>query len=70
MQFSPEDMKKFLGVAESLEAIRDQHLFRENYLTFDAYCRATWGMSEEQLNPILAEATLERQLRKSKPDNQ
>lgn len=60
-------MDQFLKVARALKTIRDKRLFREDYRSFDAYCRAKLGKSGEEIERMLAEADLELQVRKAKP---
>lgn len=43
-------------VARSLGQIRDQRLYREEYLTFEAYCRERWGMGRNYVNKQIVAA--------------
>jgi hypothetical protein len=38
-------LQTFIEVGRALLEIRDSRLYRENYSTFEAYCRERWGMS-------------------------
>jgi hypothetical protein len=37
-------------VAKALAAIRDRRLYREDYSTFEDYCRERWGMTHRHVN--------------------
>ena len=37
-------------VAKALSAIRDRRLYRQDYSTFEAYCRKRWGMTRQHVN--------------------
>lgn len=64
---SQEDMEKFLKVSRALKTIRDKRLFREEFRTFDEYCRAKWGKSGSEVDRFIAEADLELRVREGKP---
>lgn len=38
-------IKTFVEVGDALLTIRDQRLYREQFKTFEAYCREQWGFS-------------------------
>lgn len=38
-------MKTFIAVGNALLQIRDLRLYRQNYNTFEDYCRSRWGMN-------------------------
>jgi hypothetical protein len=64
---SQEDMEQFLKVSRALKTIRDKRLFREEFRTFDEYCRAKWGKSGDEVDRLIAEADLELRMREGKP---
>ena len=66
----PEKMKKFLEVAGAIRLIRDKQLYREQFISFGAYCLAEIGLPEESVSALLAEADLEAALRKANPSMQ
>lgn len=39
-------IREFVKVGRALAAIRDEQLYRNDFTTFDAYCRERWGMSK------------------------
>lgn len=43
-------------VAEALTEIRDKRLYKEDYATFEAYCRERWGMTHRRANQQIAAA--------------
>lgn len=45
--------RAFVEVGEALIAIRDERLYRERYDTFEAYCRAKWGISSRYGNILI-----------------
>ncbi|MHC1766830.1 MAG: hypothetical protein AB9869_21410 [Verrucomicrobiia bacterium] len=64
---SQEDMEQFLKVSRALKTIRDKRLFREEFRTFDEYCRAKWGKSGDEVDRLIAEADLELRMREGNP---
>ncbi len=40
----------------ALMAIRDKRLYREQYATFETYCRERWGMGRNYVNKQIAAA--------------
>ena len=62
---SKEKMDEFLQVSQALKTIRDQRLFRQEFTSFDAYCRTKWGIPGPVAERFIAEADLERQARKA-----
>lgn len=40
-----QGIKTFVEVGSALARIRDERLYRENYETFEAYCKERWGMA-------------------------
>lgn len=65
-----EKMDGFLKVSEALKTIRDRRLYREQFASFDAYCRARVGLPGDMVNRMLAEADLELEMRKRNPEAQ
>ena len=47
-------LKTFWQVGDALTAIRDGKLYRENFDTFDAYCRGRWKFSERRARQLMA----------------
>ena len=46
--------KVFIQVSEALMEIRDKRLYRENYPTFDEYCKDKWGFTARHGQRLLA----------------
>lgn len=46
--------KVFIAVSEALMEIRDKRLYRENYPTFDEYCKEKWGFTARHGQRLLA----------------
>jgi hypothetical protein len=67
LRLPKETMDQFLKVSQALKTIRDKRLFREEFRSFDEYCRAKWGKSGEEIERLIAEAELELRMRKGKP---
>ncbi len=40
-------LKTFVEVSHALKEIRDSKLYRQEYPTFDKYCREKWGWSRQ-----------------------
>lgn len=70
MSIPADKMKTFLEVAGAIRTIRDQRLYREEFESFEAYCLARLGLSEEVVSRLLAEAALEDRLSQGSPENQ
>ncbi len=51
--------KSFREVCKALIKIRDKKLYREQYLTFDEYCRDRWKFTEIQFNDYVKTAQSE-----------
>ena len=45
-----------IDAAKALVSIRDERLFREQYASFEEYCRHEWGLSGSRLDRMLAVA--------------
>jgi hypothetical protein len=60
-------MDQFLEACRAFKTIRDRRLFRGEFNSFDAYCRAKWGKSGEEVNRLIAEAEVELQARNANP---
>jgi hypothetical protein len=79
-------LQTFYEVGKALNEIRESKLYKENYKTFDDYCRERWGMSKthanryiiasdvaDNLTPIGAKIETEsqaRELSKADPEQQ
>jgi len=46
-------LKTFIEVGNALLAIRDGRLYRDDYLTFEDYCRERWGMSRSRAHRVI-----------------
>lgn len=49
-------IKTFVEVGDALLTIRDQRLYREQFKTFEAYCREQWGFSRSHANRLIESA--------------
>jgi hypothetical protein len=49
-------------VDQAFLEIRDSRLYRENYSTFEAYCRERWGMSKTHSNRLIDASDVVRTL--------
>jgi hypothetical protein len=65
-------MKTFVEVGKALLTIRDQRLYREQFKTFDAYCREQWGFSKVHATRLVQAAQVVENLVPigTKPDNE
>jgi hypothetical protein len=63
---SRKDMDEFLRVCQAFKTIRDRRLYRNEFASFDDYCRAKYRMPGAQIEKFIAEAELELQARKAK----
>ena len=70
MSIPADKMKAFLEVANAIRTIRDQRLYRAEFESFNAYCLARLGLSEEEVSRLLAQATLEDRLLGGSPETQ
>lgn len=52
----------FVQVAEALQHIRDNRLYRAEFKTFQAYCRDKWNFTRQYVNQIIAGAEAVRTL--------
>jgi len=48
----------FIDIGNALAAIRDQHLYRQEYGTFEKYCRDRWNFSRQRAHQFLRAAPL------------
>ncbi len=55
-------LSTFRDVGEALVAIRDRRLYREDFSSFEAYCRGKWGISKTQANRQIAAAKVAENL--------
>jgi hypothetical protein len=49
-------LKTFVDVGTALMEIRDKRLYRQQYGTFEDYCRERWGMVRQNANRLIAAA--------------
>lgn len=47
-------LKTFVDVGRALLSIRDSKLYRNDYSTFENYCRDRWGMTRRSANRMIA----------------
>lgn len=52
----------FVAVGAALQKIRDQKLYREQYATFEDYCRERWGWSRQRAYQIISAAEVVKSL--------
>lgn len=52
----------FVSVGNALLEIRDSRLYRQQYQTFEAYCRERWGMGRNYPNRLIQAAEVARNL--------
>jgi hypothetical protein len=55
-------LKTFVQVGEALLTIRDARLYRDTHDTFEAYCRAKWGLSKTHGNRLITAAQIVHEL--------
>ena len=55
-------LQQFVDVGNALVEIRDARLYRDQYETFEAYCRQKWKMSKTHANRLILSAQAVRQL--------
>lgn len=55
-------LSDFYDVGIALMQIRDGQFYRENYSTFEAYCRAKWGMSKPRAYQLIKAAGVQDNL--------
>lgn len=55
-EYSQREWNAFLQVAEALTTIRDEHLYRQNYSSFEQYCRDKWHYSKAHAYHLIAAA--------------
>lgn len=53
MSLTPENLASFVATAEALAEIRDRRLYRDQFPTFDAYCRSHCGVSGQRVNQLI-----------------
>lgn len=58
-------LKTFADVGNALLAIRDGRLYREQYATFEEYCREKWGLRQSRAYQLMDSAKLTNQLKSS-----
>lgn len=46
-------LKAFKEVANALQDVRDQNLYRIKYATFEEYCRDKWGITARHANRLM-----------------
>lgn len=52
----------FVAVGNALLEIRDSRLYRQQFSTFEAYCRERWGMVRQQANRLIQAAEVAENL--------
>lgn len=55
-------LKTFVDVGLALLAIRDGRLYRQEYDTFEEYCRQRWGFQRHRANRLIAAAEVSQNL--------
>jgi hypothetical protein len=55
-------MQSFVEVGTALLEIRDERLYRDEYATFEEYCRQRWGWGRNYVNKQIAAAEVIRNL--------
>lgn len=65
-------MRSFIEVGTALLKIRDGRLYRENYPTFDEYCRERWGWRRRNVDQQIKAAEIAQGLSAAalKPENE
>ncbi len=51
-----------MGVVTALKEIRDSRLYREQYATFEAYCKERWGFARNYANKLIQSAEVTGEL--------
>ncbi|MFA5445552.1 MAG: hypothetical protein WC262_11340, partial [Bacteroidales bacterium] len=49
-----QGLNTFVDVGNALLEIRDKRLYRQDYSTFEDYCREQWGFSKNYANKLIA----------------
>lgn len=49
-------LRTFVEVGQSLQAIRDERLYREHFDRFEDYCRERWGWNDRRASQLIAAA--------------
>ena len=57
-----KNLKSFYEVGFALMQIRDNKLYRENYITFEHYCKEKWRMSRPRAYQLIAAAEVQDNL--------
>jgi hypothetical protein len=57
-----KNLKSFYEVGFALMQIRDNKLYRENYITFEHYCKEKWHMSRPRAYQLIAAAEVQDDL--------
>ena len=57
------NFKAFLDVGERLADIRDRRLYREEFATFESYCRTRWEMSDRRARQLIEGTEIVHELR-------
>lgn len=53
MSLTPENLASFVETAKALSEIRDRRLYRDQFPTFDAYCRSHLGISGKYATDLI-----------------
>ncbi len=57
-QIIESGLKTFVEVGNALMSIRDDRLYREQYPTFEAYCRERWRFTDARANQMIDAANI------------
>lgn len=64
-QIIQQGLNTFVEVGQALAAIRDSRLYREDYSTFEDYCKDKWGMKQSRVYQFMDAAQVVKQLQSS-----
>lgn len=62
-----QHFETFKEAGAALQQIRELRLYRENFVSFDEYCRAKWDMTKTQANRIISASKVSEDLAKTLP---
>ena len=60
-------LEQFRVAGESLRKIKEQKLYRNEYSTYEDYCKQRWGFSPQHANRLISAANTVRQIEESEP---
>lgn len=61
-------LKSFLETGNALIAIRDEQLYRDEYGTFEEYCKERWGISTSRASRLMTAASAVNDLEATTPN--